>query len=38
MVRSDVADSNASSPQSASAIQADAAIDYYILLAGQRLC
>ena len=38
MVRSDVADANASSPQSASVIQADAAIDYYILLAGQRLC
>ena len=38
MVRSDVADANASSPQSASVIQADAAIDDYILLAGQRLC
>jgi len=38
MVRSDVADANASAPQSASVIQADAAIDDYILLAGQRLC
>jgi len=38
MVRSDVADANASAPQSASVVQADAAIDDYILLAGQRLC
>ena len=38
MVRSDVADANASAPQSASVIQADAAIDDYIRIAGQRLC
>jgi len=38
MVRSDVAKSNASAPQSASVIQADAAIDDYIRIAGQRLC
>ena len=38
MVRSDVADANASAPQSASVIQADAAIDDYIRIAAQRLC
>lgn len=38
MVRSDVADANASAPQSASVIQADAAIDDYIRIAGERLC
>jgi hypothetical protein len=38
MVRSDVADANASAPQSASVIQADVAIDDYIRIAGQRLC
>jgi len=38
MVRSDVAESNAAAPQSASVIQADAAIDDYIRIAGQRLC
>jgi len=38
MVRSDVADVNASVPQSASVIQADAAIDDYIRIAGERLC
>jgi hypothetical protein len=38
MVRSDVADANASAPQSGSVIGADAAIDDYIRLAGQRLC
>ena len=38
MVRSDVADANASAPQSGSVIGADAAIDDYIRLAGLRLC
>jgi hypothetical protein len=38
MVRSDIADANASTPQSAAVIGADAAIDGYIRIAGQRLC
>ena len=38
MVRSDIADANASTPQSATVIDADAAIDGYIRIAGQRLC
>jgi hypothetical protein len=38
MVRSDIADANASNPQSASVIGVDAAIDGYIRIAGQRLC
>ena len=38
MVRSDIADANASTPQSATVIGADAAIDGYIRIAGQRLC
>ena len=38
MVRSDVADAIASAPQSASVIAADATIDNYIRIAGQRLC
>lgn len=38
MVRSDVADAIASAPQSAAIIAADATIDSYIRIAGQRLC
>lgn len=38
MVRSDVADAIALAPQLASAVAADATIDDYIRIAGQRLC